>query len=442
MAVVSGMSATRKRKRERMMAELTPRLRAARRVERELDRFLARRFNAFKYLRTDELGLSRILADMLDPGSEHGQEDVFLQKLLQMLPQEHVLPRKFAPAGDLPIKVETERHTIEDRRIDICVDIPTGDGMYCLAFENKPYAEDLRCQVLHYLKFLNARFEGRFLLVYVPPEDRMPDEISFPATEHETWSEHFCVMPYAGEGLSLENWVAECRRSCDIERLNWFLRQLEDFCRERFGDASMTSGAETREIREYLRENPSQLRSALAIHDAWPEIRDEICEKFLEHLRDRLESKLRQEISDFDRGLRVRCVYGGGKAKATALWVTRDRWPAYEVRLQCGAFGPNSWFWGVRFESSGEETEQQLKFRESLKRALDDAEILPTDVGTHMWPKSQWLDAHANWYQLAPELVGEIECGEGNVTDHFVSGLLRIATRSIPVLDEFAESGN
>ena len=56
----------------RLLQELTPHLHAARSVERELDRHLARRFNIFRYLRDDELGLSRIIADLLDPTGEHG----------------------------------------------------------------------------------------------------------------------------------------------------------------------------------------------------------------------------------------------------------------------------------------------------------------------------------------------------------------------------------
>ena len=45
----------------RFFSELPPRLVTARALEHELDRNLARRFNALDYLRDDELGLSRII---------------------------------------------------------------------------------------------------------------------------------------------------------------------------------------------------------------------------------------------------------------------------------------------------------------------------------------------------------------------------------------------
>lgn len=44
---------------------------AARAVERELHRLVANRLNPLDYLRTDELGLSRIIADLLDPNAPH-----------------------------------------------------------------------------------------------------------------------------------------------------------------------------------------------------------------------------------------------------------------------------------------------------------------------------------------------------------------------------------
>ena len=66
----------------RFFAALGARVEGARAVARELDRLLARRFNALDYLRADEHGLSRIVADMLDPRGTHGQGTGFLSELL------------------------------------------------------------------------------------------------------------------------------------------------------------------------------------------------------------------------------------------------------------------------------------------------------------------------------------------------------------------------
>ena len=42
-------------------------------------------FNAFNYIQTNELMLSRILADLLDPSKSHAQGDLFLKGFLKLL---------------------------------------------------------------------------------------------------------------------------------------------------------------------------------------------------------------------------------------------------------------------------------------------------------------------------------------------------------------------
>lgn len=196
----------RRRQREcvRLLQELTPHLHAARTVERELDRELARRFNVFRYLRDDELGLSRIIADMLDPTGRHGQGTTFLESMLDLLevPPEASDPGRFPRSGSGrrsraatwkgllgrlssnatdKIRVVPERGLPGRRRIDITVDIPTDHGPFCLAIENKPYADDQPRQCRDYLKFLDREYRGCFILVYLPPRYRLPDESSLPS---------------------------------------------------------------------------------------------------------------------------------------------------------------------------------------------------------------------------------------------------------------------
>ena len=68
-----------------MFDVLPNRLSAARAVQRELERLLASRFNPLDYLRTDELGLSGIVADLLDPNGPHGQGGTFLERSIRMI---------------------------------------------------------------------------------------------------------------------------------------------------------------------------------------------------------------------------------------------------------------------------------------------------------------------------------------------------------------------
>ena len=187
----------RQRECVRLLQELTPHLRAARTVERELDRHLARRFNVFRYLRDDELGLSRMIAELLDPGAEHGQGATFLEAMLELLG----VPLR--PTATDKIRIVQERGIPGGRRIDVTVDIPTDDGTFCLAFENKPYADDQPGQCRDYMEFLGDQYRERFLLVYLPRRCRMPDESSLPPADHRRWNKQFCVLPYVADDVPL-----------------------------------------------------------------------------------------------------------------------------------------------------------------------------------------------------------------------------------------------
>ena len=182
----------------RFFAELTPQLEGARVLAAERDRELAPRFNVFDYVRDDELGLSRIIADLLNPNAKHGQGKLFLQTLLSL---EGLKNTQYWP--DLyrsqKISVVVERVITANRRIDISVHIIGADGKtYCLAIENKPRAGDLENQVQHYLEYLSKEYDERFLLIYISGTGEGPSEWSIHETELDKWKDRFAIMPYCG----------------------------------------------------------------------------------------------------------------------------------------------------------------------------------------------------------------------------------------------------
>ena len=70
---------------------------------------------------------------------------------------------------------------------------------------------------------------------------------------------------------------------------------------------------EARYIREYLDENPRHLQAAFAVARAWPAVKHDVCRRFLEHLRDRVEERVREEFPEMAGDLDVGCHYGGGQ---------------------------------------------------------------------------------------------------------------------------------
>ena len=433
-----------------LLAELAPHIEADRKLERELDRHLAPRFNVFEYLRTDELGLSRVVADLLDPANEHGQGTTFLQAMLEAFPRTQELSTRLLSTPAKPIVVRTEHVTNAGGRIDITVDIPDGSKSFCLAFENKPYAPEDADQVTAYLRYLGKQYPKRFLLVYLPPSGDGPSDADVSEAERQLWQNRFVVMPYEGEN-SLSNWFATCRRRCDAERVRGFLRDAERFCEKAFGESTMTTNRPTRTAMKYLRGNSKHLPAALAVHDAWSLLRDEVCERFLEHLRSDVEGRLRQEWSGID--LHVRCRYERNKAYSTDLWIVRDAWIQYEgktesglegrtvIRLQAGAErgrgGPNGWYWGVCSpKDRSVMTASEKKRRDQLCGKLLEKGLQLARRSSSYWPQYEYPKRYAHWYPLVPDLHKECEVEGGPITTYFADNLLAIARLAIPAINE------
>ena len=449
-------------------AELSPRLDTARALEFELDRQLARRFNVFDYLSTSEVGLSTIVADLLNPEARHGQGTLFLRTLLGELTEIRHRPQLDVDSTKR-ISVVTERVITKKRRLDISVEIPGSDGPYCLAIENKPYAGDQRNQVKDYLAFLKHEYSDRFLLIYLSPTGQGPSKWSLPRKNLDRWEGRLAIMAYCGETngmdseeptaedrfagfrveLSLATWFSACRRRCEPDRLRWFLSEAERFCRHQFGGYSMATDSGTRTIRDFLFANPKHLETAQAVSEAWPNIKEGLCSRFLEHLRKILSSRAREDLSGIAPDIRVESEYRGESRWANFLWLYRDSWTPWEnhaehppyqgctaIVMQSKSPGPNGWRWGVLHPLD----KSRLTSRDEQRRTLLEQKLrseLDGGRSKGWWPYLRRVDDEmCNWNSLLPDLYREWKDGGGSITDFYVDGLIDIATKAIPIINE------
>ena len=448
-------------------AQLQPQLRAARKLEVELNRHLAHRFNVLDYLRTDELGLSRIVADLLDPNASHGQGPLFLRIFLSLA---QVKLRGASPDFTRS-KVFTEREIKDQRRIDIYIQIPEGDGTFCLAIENKPYADDQENQVKDYLDYLRGEYGNRFLLIYLSPLGEGPSEWSLPRTELECWHGQFGIMPYceqsSGEdtessrttadvleqfrvSCSLMDWLAECREKCHVERLRWFLKDTESFCQRTFGGHAMATDSDTRAVEEFLYSNPERLLTAQVVHESWMVIKERLCRRFLEHLCNRINQEAKKELPQFADDIRVGYKYGGEKRNVNALWLFRRSWHHYDmdvekssangrtsIRLDADGYGPNRWCIGVMSPMSVRDMSEAEKKRRSVLDSRLKGIFNGGKQDALWWPVWVWVDeSRRDWNPLLPELHRECEANGGEITDYFVSTFLNVAAKAIPIIDK------
>jgi len=429
----------------RLLEELAPGLQEAKKSSSR--RQEAPRFTSFKYLRDDEIGLSHVIADLLNPRAEHGQGTSFLEALLEVLPDPPGWLNELHPETSDSIHVRPEHPIPEGGRMDITVEISSATGHACLAFENKPYASDLDRQIISYLEYLRKQYGTHFLLIYLPPVYRWPGENSFPQADREEWREEFRIMPYIGEDASLEKWFAACQEACDAERVRSFLKDAQMFCKQQFGGAPMSTNPDVLFVRDHLTSNPSQLSAALAIHDAWIPVRDDVCKRFLEHLREAVNNRVHEAFTDIASDWNVWCHYEGEEKYWNWLAISRDDWVQYndvpdhpggrtQIRLESRGPGPNKWYWGVRSPKPiNKMSEEERRRREDLSVALQRHGLISA-YDSHWWPQWKWLRNYQTWDPIVPELAEECEAGGGRITDFYVNGLLDIARCAIPAINE------
>ena len=446
---------------ERFFAELVPRLDSARVLERELDRKLAHRFNVLDYLRDDELGLSRIIADLLNPEKSHGQGTLFLQTLLSL---ERLKNTQHWPNLDRSqIFVDVERVITANRRIDISVHIiGTDEETYCLAIENKPYASDQENQIKDYLEYLRKEYCERFLLIYTSPTGEGPLEWSIHKTELDEWKDRFAIMSYhRGQEEqadkfktfriphSLADWLRECRKNCEADRLRWFLRDAETFCQQTFGGQAMITDSEKKAAFDFVLLNPSNLKTALTVYESWPDVIDHVCNKFLNRLCSQIETavKEKEKLKEFAGDMRVGCKYGGKVAWESYVCLYMECWIQYpnpveqklsrtSIKLNNAGKGPYGWGIGVSSpldskDMAGEYKERRQRLDTEIERALG------CGRRTERWPRWVELDKDkGNWNSLVPDLHQECEGQSDEITKYFVDKFTEIAEKAIPIIND------
>ena len=212
----------------------------------------------------------------------------------------------------------------------------------------------------------------------------------------------------------------------------------------------MTTDRPTQAAKEYLLKHPRHMPAALAVHDAWSDVRDEVCKQFLEQLCGVIEDRLHEELPESDA--RVQCTYGGDMPYSTILWIVSDAWMRYEsphplhpdgrttIRLEAkadrGRGGPNGWEWGVCSpKPSSEMTASEQERRDRLHEALRERELHLARSGV-WWPRCDYVRRYMNWYSLVPDLYEECEVGGGRITSYFADRLLDIARIAVPAINE------
>ena len=431
----------------RFFAEAAPRLETAQALDDELDRQLARRFNVFDYLRTDELGFSRMIADLLDPGGKHGQGAAFLKLFVEKL--------EFAKNVDVAkAKVQTELEIHRGRRIDIVVEI---NDEHCLAIENKSnYAADQVDQVKDYLSWLKKYANS--LLVYLSPHGDGPKEESVSLEVLEREAQRFAILPCAASdalnddfkqfrrGSSLVDWLADCRRNCDVDRLRWYLREVETYCLKRYGGSAVTDLARSK-VKCFVRSDKRNVATASKIHAVFPEIEKEIKINFLDLIGRTVKFHLNLEgMGDFCYKMEYEKQFHRRRVLIFAThwkpYRLEDFCPVTSLGLESASKTDDRWYIGVRSPDRARIDREEIDRRDKLGRELRDKLGMEQ---TPWWPCGIESGEHG-WNDNIGEIHEEVEQAKqrnknggeaigGEITRYYVEELMRIAVLAVPRID-------
>ena len=157
------------------LKKLHQQIEAMRLAKAQNELYDANRFNPFQFMQTDENGLSRILAFLLDSNEAHGQRDLFIRSFLQYLRLPKFLAyEKIIVTTEKPVKNSTKR------RHDIFLEAWIGNELvWVMSIENKLRgASDQANQINDYWEDLGCYPTKNQHIVYLPVQIEQPSRES------------------------------------------------------------------------------------------------------------------------------------------------------------------------------------------------------------------------------------------------------------------------
>jgi len=275
-----------------LINEVSQKVQALETAQALYSRQLSPDFNTFDYINTDELGLSRILAALLDPKGSHAQQETFLRLFIgHCLPDMYKAPewQVFLDSID-KTKVFVEQVTSRNnslRRMDIYLQCQVGDNSYGVCIENKPYAADQFEQLKDYAEELEKRHPKVWYLAYLNESVNGPSEYSIKADDLKalTDKKRFTHLRFS----ELLGWLKACQVECQNHSVCEFLAQLIKFIQKQFmGIEDMNESKSILEVMSFSAESvASSIKIALGTH----EMKKQLVEKLQRDLITIIEEK-------------------------------------------------------------------------------------------------------------------------------------------------------
>ena len=317
---------------------------------------LALDFTIFDYLRRDEMGVSRIIADLLDPNASHGQGSTFLKEFAKKIGQGWI-----SLANDW--KVRTEKQVNGQRRIDIYLE--SSDGI--IGIENKPWAIDQKDQLIDYANYLKEHHE-RWLLIYLGNGEPSAESITKENRERLTLSGNLICCNF----FELSNWLDDCAIKTKALNVRVFVDEFNNFIRRNInGELDMS---EEKEVLEEIRKSLSNISAAFHISNAMSKLKQDL----LQLLHDQLETKFSENgfLLVWDNGMNSAWM------KYTGFGVKFNSQQDKYLRFEFDGASLQQALWGIR------RTDESVEYNSAKWKVINDLmmSVFGTGKQSEWWP--------------------------------------------------------
>jgi hypothetical protein len=386
----------------------------ARDLQQRTNKIVAEGFSAFGYIDVLEPKLSAITADLLRADGSHGQGDVFIRSFVRAL---GVPGRGAAP------RIYTEARTQFIERNQRRIDLKLVWSDFVLGVENKPWALDQDEQIEDYVAHLQKEAGGHFLLAYLSADGSDPAPTSISRERLEELKKHgekggIRVLSYT---QVMCQWLDECIRECQAEKVRWFLRDFRDYILQNVGGRKMSVSDDI--IVAYALVNKANLELASAIAARFKEVKRSVICKFSEALENEL-TRRESRIKMFQNQLKSDPLYNW-----KGFYFGKSEWQGtFSIGIQhpgeCKHF-----YFGVK-----KERKQAGRIFPGLGAKLDSV-FGPGEQPTPDWDWWQYLNEYGDWGD-GQVLVSMYELERGKALDDLCFRLLRVFEIAEPEIDK------
>jgi len=179
------------------------------------------------------------------------------------------------------------------------MDIYLDFGSAAIAIENKPWANDQDAQCKDYLNQLKNSHPSHYCLVYLSASGEIPSDDSIPEADIEEaeGDGYFKAIGYT----DLLDWLKDCRRECQADRIAVFLSEFSDYIQKEFVGLDMT---DVNDIAGIALKDSETLQAALELGQAQSHIK----ERLLEQLKNQLEERLDDWWLEWELNSKNKCA--------------------------------------------------------------------------------------------------------------------------------------